>query len=142
MSGIELRDYFAGLAMQMEMQELYRQIRQPGETPDADPVTMIEEGETLQECAARYAYQLADAMLKAKVGQKAVKAARDDKKIIDALLQACETSLRMLREHGHTFDGNVRPKKDCLDAHDTGLSGPLSSVIENAIDKAYNRRPL
>lgn len=53
------------------------------------------------------------------------------------LLAACKVTLRLLREHGHTHEA---PKQaadyDILDQFDTGLSSPISAVLEAAIAKA------
>ncbi len=53
------------------------------------------------------------------------------------LLAACKVALRMMREHGHTHDApKQHPDYDILDQFDTGLSSPLSAVLEAAIAKA------
>ena len=53
------------------------------------------------------------------------------------LLEACQVTLRLMRENGHTHEA---PKQhadfDILDQFDTGLSSPLSAVLESAIAKA------
>ncbi len=70
------------------------------------------------------------ALIKSREEVSYVRAAAPD------MLEVLKLTLRMMREHGQTHDAVHLNEEDYLDCHDTGLSAPLSAVIEAAIAKA------
>ena len=60
------------------------------------------------------------------------------------LLEACKITLRLMKEYGQTHENPTDAAY--MDMADTGLSSPLSAVLENVIDAAdafdsSNKRP-
>ena len=52
------------------------------------------------------------------------------------LYEACEIALRIMRETGQTHDCDTHTEMGCMDTKDTGLSAPISDVLEHALAKA------